>query len=144
MKNSATTKKGYTLVKISKSEIKRQGLSVYSLGNINYLVALKENHTELKKSDPNTWGVIFKGGNNFGEVIKKYSNIPNRSIYIICEKPVHSQIGIKRQKDMFGNYTDGWTYTCNGQTTFKNFKTAYRVGQSNKAVYGVRIGHAIN
>lgn len=138
MKNT----KNYKLIEISKKEVKRRGLNVYKLAGVNCLIALETMHKEYKYSDNTTWGHLFKGRRSWGVFVKKYVRIPNEKIYFIFEKPELEIIGIKQTTSISGEKT-GFTYTCNGHSTFKNYKNAGRVAQSNKAVFGVRIGSVI-
>lgn len=125
----------YTLVPISKEEMKRRGLTAHKLNGCSFLIALDYEKKPFRKSDNTTWGHVYKGGFIFGVCEKVYKN---RDAYIIIEQPIEVMVSVKKSFDFYGNFTG---YSRIGEN--KVYKNITSIANSNKALYGCKIGSAI-
>ena len=91
----------YTLVPISKSEIKRRGLFATKLSNSSVLIALNYEKAPFKKRDNSTWGHVWKGGYIFGVCEKIYKN---KDAYLIIEQPRKVDVSIEKKFNFYGNF----------------------------------------
>jgi hypothetical protein len=123
----------YTLVPISKAEIKRRGLFATKLSNSSLLIALPYEKKVFRKRDSDTWGHIYKGGYNFGVCEKVYKS---KDAYLIIEQPIFIHVKVHRQYDFY-NKPIGFSRVGG---TGRNYKNIHSIALSNKALFGVKIG----
>lgn len=128
-------KYNYTLVKISAKEMKRRGMTAHKLSNCPHLIALDYVKAPYKKRDNSTWGHIFKGGYLFGVCEKVYKN---QDAYIIIEQPKEVILKVERYVDFYGKMIG---YVRQGER--KIYKSIHAIASSNKALFGVKIGHSV-